>query len=232
MSGSTTYLADEHAGAVRSPASPVTSRAWARTGVLAGIAGIASIVTSLQIDVSYDPAVSGDADAIVARLAELRPQIIAFHLTTAVAALLIVVFAAGLHRRLAAQLPPGSLLPAVAAGGLGLVSVAGLLGSGLDTEFLFAPDTASVPESAAFYGHWVSTIPWLWTGAGLTGIVLAVAALRHAAAPRWTGWVSVVLGGLTLLAGISPLQYMAGFVGPVWLLVVALGFSFGDRARP
>jgi hypothetical protein len=38
-----------------------------------------------------------------------------------------------------------------------------------------------------------------------------------------------VLGGLTLLLGISPLQYMAGFVGPLWLLVAAIGFAAGDR---
>ena len=54
-------------------------------------------------------------------------------------------------------------------------------------------------------------------------------AFRHAAAPRWIGAVSVVLGGLTLVAGLSPLQYLAGFTGPVWLLVVALGFALGDR---
>jgi hypothetical protein len=41
--------------------------------------------------------------------------------------------------------------------------------------------------------------------------------------------VSAVLGGLTLIAGVSPLQYMAGFTGPLWLLVVALGFTLGGR---
>jgi hypothetical protein len=40
-----------------------------------------------------------------------------------------------------------------------------------------------------------------------------------------------VVGGLTLLLGISPLQYMAGFTGPVMLLVVAAGFALGDRER-
>jgi len=38
-----------------------------------------------------------------------------------------------------------------------------------------------------------------------------------------------VLGGITLLFGLSPLQYMAGFTGPVLVLVVGLGFGFGDR---
>ena len=35
---------------------------------------------------------------------------------------------------------------------------------------------------------------------------------------------------LLLLFGLSPVQYMAGMVGPVWLVVAGLGFAFGDRA--
>ena len=38
-----------------------------------------------------------------------------------------------------------------------------------------------------------------------------------------------MLGGITLLIGLSPLQYMAGFTGPVLVLVLGLGFAFGDR---
>ena len=55
-------------------------------------------------------------------------------------------------------------------------------------------------------------------------------ASRAGAAPRWIGRVGLVLGGLTLLLGITPLQYMAGMTGPLWLLVTAIGFTLGDRA--
>ena len=151
-----------------------------------------------------------------------------------VSLVLLVVFAAGLRRRLAGQLPSRSLLPDVAAAGLGLVAVAQLLGSGLTTEFVFGvtdPDAKLVPEAAVFFGHWVGTIPWLWVGAGIAGVAVAVAALRHGATARWVGWVGAVLGGVTLLLGISPLQYMAGMTGPLWLLVTALGLALGDRVR-
>lgn len=86
-----------------------------------------------------------------------------------------------------------------------------------------------VAESGAFYGDWVATIPWLWVGAGLAGVSVGLAALRHGAAPRWIGVVGLALGGIALLAGVSPFQYLAGFVAPVWLLVTALGFALGDR---
>ena len=42
-------------------------------------------------------------------------------------------------------------------------------------------------SSRAIVGHWIGTIPWLWLGAGVTGVAVAVAALRHGAAPRWLG---------------------------------------------
>lgn len=208
-----------------------SGRGWAFTGVAAGIASIVGIAASMQVDAVY--AGDGDPDAIVARLGELIPQILVFHTATMVSVVLLVVFAAGLRRRLADQLPTRSLLPDVAAAGLGLVSVAGLLGSGLTTEFVFGvadPGVGLVPESAVFFNHWVGTIPWLWVGAGITGVAVAVAAIRHGAAARWVGWVGLVLGGLTLLLGISPLQYMAGMTGPVWLVATALGLALGDRA--
>ena len=43
--------------------------------------------------------------------------------------------------------------------------------------------------------------------------------------------VSLLLGGLTVLTGVSPFQYLAGMIGPVWLTVAALGFLLGDRRR-
>ena len=214
---------------------PVTTRrAWAWAGVGAGATALVSIAASMQIDAVYAPESAGDPEAIVELLADQTAAILTFHTATMVSLALLVVFAAGLRRRLAGQLPSRSLLPDVAAAGLGLVTVAQLLGSGLTTEFVFGvndPDAVLVPQAAVVFGHWVGTIPWLWVGAGIAGVAVAVAALRHGATARWIGVVGAVLGGLTLVLGISPLQYMAGMTGPVWLLVTALGLALGDRAR-
>jgi hypothetical protein len=208
-----------------------TRRSWAWAGVGAGASAVVSIAASMQIDAVYSPQAAGDPEAIVGLLADQTAAILTFHTATMVSLALLVVFAAGLRRR---QLPSRSLLPDVAAAGLGLVTVAQLLGSGLTTEFVFGvndPDAVLVPQAAVVFGHWVGTIPWLWVGAGIAGVAVAVAALRHGAAARWIGMVGAVLGGLTLVLGISPLQYMAGMTGPVWLLVTALGLALGDRAR-
>ena len=208
------------------------SRAWSAAGLGAGLAGVVAIQASLGIDAVYDKKYAGDADKIADRLGDTVPQLLVLHFGMVIAALLMLVFAAGLRRRLKAQAPIGSLLPDVAAGGLMLTSVAALLGAGFTTEIVFGVTDDAInmdSEFAAMVGHWVGTIPWLWVGAGATGVAVAVAALRHAAAPRWIGWVAAVLGGLTLLLGISPLQYMAGFTGPVLVLLLGIGFCFGDR---
>ena len=160
-------------------------RLWAWSGVGAGLAGIVSIGASMQVDAVYAPGVEGDPAAIVARLADETSAILAFHTATLVSMALLVVFAAGLRRRLAGQLPSRSLLPDVAGGGprpgrrrrsSWAPGSRPSSSSGSAT-----PTPCVVPEAAVFFGHWVGTIPWLWVGAGLAGVAVAVAALRHGA---------------------------------------------------
>ncbi|QBR93089.1 hypothetical protein [Nocardioides euryhalodurans] len=207
------------------------SRGWALAGIGAGICGIGTIVFSGMVDAIYDPALVGDPAGITAKLATQTGAMYAFHTFTTVGAVLLVVFAAGLHRRLRAALPD-SAIPTVALGGLLGTAVVSIMGSGLDTEFMMGvtePDLVQ-DANAAMFNHWIGTIPWLWTLAGLAGLALW-ATFRRGGVPRWIGIVGLVLGGLTVLLGVSPAQYMAGMTGPLWLLVTAIGFTVGDRAH-
>ncbi len=209
-----------------------TSRLWAVAGIGAGLLGAATIVTSSAAGYVYQDefshgSVAGAADA----LSDKAGLIFAFHSITALGAVLMIVFGAGLFRRLRATMGD-SLVPVVALVGLAGTAVVSILGSGLDTEFMMAAgqDDVTVDDgSAAFYGHWIGTIPWLWTLVGLAGLAIFVAA-RARAVPRWLGLVGLVLGGLTVVLGISPLEYMSGVTGVLWLLVTAVGFTLGDKA--
>lgn len=213
-------------------APPQPSRAWAWTGVAAGALGIATIQASMAASVDWENT-AGDAEKMLADAATKQGAYLLFHVLAVLTMLMLPVFGAGLKRRLDQQGPAGALHGQLALGGLLLTAVALLLGSGLDTQFAlgFSDPSLYVPESAAFYTDWVATIPWLWVGAGLSALAVSLAALRHGAAPRWVGVVSLVLGALIVVAGVSPFQYMAGFIGPVWLLIAALGFALGDRKR-
>jgi hypothetical protein len=209
-----------------------TGRRWAVTGVLAGLAGIVSVAASTGTGAVYESRIAGDAAEITERLSEMTGPIMVFHVATMVSALLLVVFAAGLHRDLAGRLPATSALPMVASSGLLLVAAAQLLGSGLTTEFVFGVKEPEllVPEAAVVFGHWIGTVPWLWGTAGLTAVAVGLAS-RAAGYPRWIGLLGLGLGGLMLLIAVSPLQYMAGMVGPLWLTVTAVGLLVPGRAR-
>ena len=78
----------------------------------------------------YDEDLAGDPAAITDRLSDQVPQILVFHTATMISCVLLVLFAAGLHRQLVRRTGPDSLVPGVAVAGLGLVAVAQLLGAG------------------------------------------------------------------------------------------------------
>ena len=207
------------------------SRLWAVAGVGAALAGMATIVTSSAIDIVYRDEFAGTTDGVAQALSDKSPVLFVFHTATALGAVLMIVFGAGLFRRLRAT-TGDSLAPVVALVGLAGTAVVSILGSGLDTEFMMpGPDSEPgyADSSAALYNHWIGTIPWLWTLAGLAGLAIFAAA-RARAVPRWLGLVGLALGGLAVLLGVSPLEYMAGITGVLWLLVTALGFTFGDKA--
>lgn len=216
---------DSHGG----PERRRTPRGWAFAGAAAGVCGIGTLVTSTMIDVVYREEFATDDHGVAAALQDKAGVIFTFHAITAVGALLLVVFAAGLYRRLR-QRDADSSAPFVAAAGLVGTAVVMIMGSGLDTEFSTGlTDEVSVSDSsAAMFNHWIGTIPWLFTMAGLTGLAL-YAASRRGSVPRWIGRTGLVLGGLTVLFGISPLEYMSGVPAVLMLVAVGLGFGLGDR---
>lgn len=208
-------------------------RGWAVAGVLAGASSLVSIVASSLANGVYDESVAGDAPGIVEKLGDQLPQILVMHTAAMVSAVLLLVFAPGLRRFIAARVPAGSLLPDVAGGGLMLVAVAQLMGSALTTEFVagLADPDKMVPETAVFFGHWIGTVPWLWVGAGVSALALGRAGRKHGVVQSWLAWTSLVVGAVTTLLGISPLQYLGGMFGPLWLTLAALGLLRQTRAR-
>jgi len=207
------------------------SRRWAQVGVLAGLTSMAALVASYGLDSIYNPDLAGDAEAVAADLGDKAGVIVAFHVLETTAAVLLAVFALGLYRRLRAAMPEGSLVPGAAAFGLLGTSVVMVLASGLDTEFAFGAGTDHVTaEASTFYNHWTGTIPGVWVLVGMTGLAL-FAAGRARAVPRWIGIAGLVLGGIALVSGISPLQYLAVAPGALLVLLTAAGFAFGDKAH-
>lgn len=224
----TTYLPTSAPSTVpargRSPEVP-EGRGWAYAGLGAGLAGITGIAATGFSGAVYQEELAGDAVGITQQLGEQTTPILVFHVSAMLSALLLLVFAAGLRRRLTDTTSERSLLPQVAGHGLLLVSVALLMGSALTTEFVFAvrePDLL-VAETAVMFGHWINTVPWVWAGAGVAALAVGQAGRSSAGVPRWLTWASLGLGVVTTLFALSPLQYMAGMTGPLWVTLAAIG---------
>jgi hypothetical protein len=204
---------------------------WARAGALAGLTATIAFLISGGM-APGDDALMADNALFVKEIIDTDAIVWAFQVLTVVAAAGIAVFAAGLRRKLAAQAPADSLLPSLAAAGLGSVAVVLLVGGGISTELfwhLLQDYRKSDPDTIAANLAVFNTIAWVWAGIGLTTGAVAVAALRHGSLPRWLGWVSAVATVLIVLTQLAPLQYMAAFVGGPWLLVAGIGLARQER---
>jgi hypothetical protein len=214
--------------AVRRP-----GRGWAAAGVLAGLAGFAAMEASTRLS-PVDMAAYADAGLLVDSYVVNGPLLIAALLALfVIAAFAVVVFGAGLRRALAAQCPAASLVPDVAWAGTLLVAGLCLVGSGPATEAFFALLHAaeSDPDITASLVSMMGTLPWVWGGLALTITAVAYGALRHGAAPRWLGVVSVVFTVLVGGLAMAPLQYLAGFTGAIWLVIAGVAYLATRGAR-
>ena len=225
------------------PAPATSDRRWALAGIGAGLAGIGSIITTTMVNGVYDQDLVGHPDQIADKIADEAPWMFAFHSISMLGALLMVVFAAGLFGRLKTAVGVTSSTIVALAGLLG-TAVVSVLGAGLDTEFMMSLsfDRDSIDDyNIAHYNHWIGTIPWLWVLAGLSGLALFAISRQgphpeggragtSVSVPKWIGRVGLVLGGLTALLGVSPLEYMSGVTGALLVLVTSIGFTAGDRA--
>jgi hypothetical protein len=210
--------------------SPRRRRLWALAGVGAALSGVATVVTSSMAGTVYEPRFARDVTGLSDAMVSDAPVLLIFHVVTVLGAILAVVFAAGLHRRLSAAPAGDSALPLVAFAGMFGTAVVSILGSGLDTEFvvpMLAGETVD-DTAASTYGHWIGTVPWVWVLSGLTALSLHVAS-RRGLLPRWLGRVGLIFGVLILVLGVSPVQYMAIVPGVVWLMATSLGLLVGDR---
>lgn len=196
-------------------------------GIVAAVAGGVGIFASVGIGGNATDAEFADNARFAEVLAGDQGMVAVFQAAMTVAALALVVFAAAVHRHLAAQQPAGSLAPAIASGGLALTAALCLVGAGIGTEMFWGLgdlDKAD-PDSLASMYHLIATMSWVWAGAGLVAGAIAYAALKHGAVARWIGWVSAVAAVLTVGISLAPLQYLSAFVGVLWLFVVSIGLT-------
>jgi hypothetical protein len=209
---------------------PGARRGWARAGVAAGVLGLVAFLTSGALTSVPDTALADNADYL-RRIADKGVYVWAFLALMSGAALGLVLFGAGLRRRLDEQEPVGSLVPTAAFGGLVVAAVLCLVGGGISTELFWQlqsanDDIGSVdPDTVAANLGIFNTMGWAWAGVGLTAGAVAWAGLRHESVGRKLAWFSAVMAGLIGLLQLVPLQYLAALPAALWCVVTGVALS-------
>ena len=209
---------------VAAPAPARKRRGWAYAGLLGGIG---SFVFFLGPASMLSPSTDSYSDnaKVLAELDGKAGWVWAFQTLGVALAMLLVIFALGLRRRLAGQEPAGSLVPDLAGLGLILMAIMTLVGTGISTEMFHAlrhtddvdPDTVS--SHLAIY----NTLAWVWAGGILTTGAMAIAGLRHGSVSRRFGRFAAVMTVLVGLTQVLPFQYLA--VLPMAIFLVVCGVS-------
>jgi hypothetical protein len=203
---------------------PRRPRGWAYAGLIGGIGSFLFFLgPATRLSVSADS--YADNTDVLAELDGKAGWVWAFQTAGVGLAILLVIFALGLRRRLAGQEPAGSLVPDLAGLGLILMAIMTLVGTGISTEMFHAlrnaddvdPDTISA--QLAIY----NTMAWVWAGGLLTTGAMAVAGLRHGSVSRRFGRFALVITVLTALTQVLPFQYLA--VLPMAIFLIVCGVS-------
>jgi hypothetical protein len=130
----------------------------------------------------------------------------------------LLLFAAGLRAR-ARQLGKNDVGATVMLAGAVLWASGILLGSTIELALLSSSDHKQA--DVAHVANVLSNADWLPFIGGIAIFMLGagLAVLTSRFAPRWLGWVAIVVGVVSLA---GPGGFIGFFVAPVWMLVVGI----------
>lgn len=212
------------------PAAPVDGTGWTRAGIGAGVLGVVSFF--LTAGVMVDESDLADNALVAEKLTDQAVWVWLYQVVGVASALLAVVFAVGLHRRMAQQAPAGSLTPLLSLIGLALVGATTLVGSGICTEMfhgLLQDTGAQDPDTLAAQLAIFNTIGWVWISAILATGSIAHAGLKHGTVSRGLAVGSLVATVVLALTNLAPFQYMAMPVAALWMIGAGISFARSER---
>lgn len=184
---------------------------------LTGVALIVVVILGFAIG-GEPPGADSSAEEIVDFYVDNDSQVMFGAALEGLAATLLIFFAGFLRQVLRAAEGEGHMLSAVAMGGAIVIAV----GLALDATLSFAlAETAEDLEPAS-----VQTLQALWDNdfmpfaVGFQVFLLAsgLSILRHAALPKWLGWIAIVLAVIAL----TPIGFVAAAAGVIWIVIVSV----------
>jgi hypothetical protein len=192
-------------------------------GILGGIT-VVVYLAAIALTPAHPPNSGSAGVRIIGYATAHRGQLLASELLFALGLAVLTVFAAGLYRILRrAEGPDGWLAIAALAS---VVAGAGIFGAGTALFMVIAYRPATDPAVArAFWdAGWLA---YNSAGFGFVAwiVLVAVAAVRHRALPRWTAWIGVPVA-LINLAGPFAVRAGTGAFSPQGWFALVVGLTF------
>jgi hypothetical protein len=140
-------------------------------------------------------------------------------LILAIAAVLVVLFAARLRELLQSGQPVDRLLPVAAFGGAVILAVGALLDAVVGFALVQAADHKFAAPAQTL--NVLFNNDFFVVAGGIAVLLLAtgISTVRRPVLPRWLGWAAIVIGILSLA---GPAGFFGAILAIVWLLVVSI----------
>jgi hypothetical protein len=152
-------------------------------------------------------------------------ELLAFVLMT-IAFVLLIFFAGRVRSVLRGATPGGELLSAIFFGGAVVLTAGAFVGGAIHFSLIEAADKGQI--SVARTLNMLDNNDFAPIAGGIAILLLAagIATVVSPVLPRWLGWVSIVVGVLTL----TPIGFIGALLAVVWVLVVSILLARGRGA--
>ena len=205
-----------------------SSKEW-----LVPLTGVAFIVVAIvSFAIAGDPPEAKEGgQKIIAHYVDNKDSIQVGSALVGVAGVLFVFFFGYLRKVLRTAEGPDGMLSVVVLVGAGIVAT----GIAVDATIAFAlaeaADDIDPAAAQAVETIWDNDFLPMAVGTAVILFAAGISVVRHAALPKWLGWVAIVLG----VVGVTPLGF-AAFMGlAVWIRVVSILLALrarGGSAEP
>jgi hypothetical protein len=192
---------------------------------LTGVAFVALAVLGFVIG-GEPPGADDPVQEIVDHYTDNEDSVIVGAILVAFAAVFLIFFAGYLRRVLSAAEGEGGVLSAVSLVGAAVMAVGIAIDSTISFALAEAVEDIEPTAVQALQALWDSDFIPIAVGTVVFLLSTGISIVRHAALPKWLGWVAILLA----VVGLTPIGFVAFLGGGIWILIVSVMLAL--RARP
>jgi hypothetical protein len=193
---------------------PLTGVVFVALGVLGFIIG------------GEPPGADDPVQEIVDHYTDNEGSVIAGAILVAFAAVFLIFFAGYLRKVLSAAEGEGGVLSAVSLVGAAVMAVGIAIDATISFALAEAVEDIEPTAVQALQALWDSDFIPIAVGTVVFLLSTGISIVRHAALPKWLGWVAILLA----VVGLTPIGFVAFLGGGIWILIISVMLAL--RARP